>query len=211
MTRWVCLDVGEVLIDETRVWSTWADVLGVPRFTFMALLGAAIADGGEHPAVFERLGIAGWADHAPEVNRRYGGFTAADLYPDALPTIAAVRAAGLAVAVIGNQPARRHDELRAVGVEPDVMVMSETLGVEKPEPEFFGGALAAMGGPAPADVVYVGDRIDNDVRPAAAAGLHTAWLRRGPWGLLQSPGAAAPSLVLDRLDELPGRLAQLWS
>ncbi len=43
--RWVCLDVGETLIDETRVWSTWADVLGVPRLTFMAALGAAIARG----------------------------------------------------------------------------------------------------------------------------------------------------------------------
>ena len=37
--RWVCLDVGETLIDETRVWSTWADELGIPRLTFLAALG----------------------------------------------------------------------------------------------------------------------------------------------------------------------------
>ena len=40
--RWVCLDVGETLIDETRVWSIWADLLGVPRLTFMAAFGAVV-------------------------------------------------------------------------------------------------------------------------------------------------------------------------
>ncbi len=43
--RWVCLDVGETLIDETRVWSLWADELGVPRLTFLAALGAVIERG----------------------------------------------------------------------------------------------------------------------------------------------------------------------
>ena len=51
--KWVCLDVGETLIDETRVWSIWADVLGVPRLTFMAALGAAVERGGDHREVFE--------------------------------------------------------------------------------------------------------------------------------------------------------------
>ena len=50
--RWVCLDVGETIIDETRVWSTWADELGVPRLTFLAACGAVIERGGEHRDVF---------------------------------------------------------------------------------------------------------------------------------------------------------------
>ena len=53
--RWVVLDVGETLIDETRVWSTWADELGVPRLTFLAALGAVIERGGEHVDVFTML------------------------------------------------------------------------------------------------------------------------------------------------------------
>ena len=47
--RWVVFDVGETLVDETRVWSTWADVVGIPRLTFMAVLGAVIARGGSPP------------------------------------------------------------------------------------------------------------------------------------------------------------------
>ena len=43
--EWVVLDVGEVLVDETRVWATWADVLSVPAFTLMATIGAAVAAG----------------------------------------------------------------------------------------------------------------------------------------------------------------------
>ena len=53
--RWVCLDVGETLIDETRIWSVWADELGVPRLTFMAALGAVIERGEEHRDVFSDL------------------------------------------------------------------------------------------------------------------------------------------------------------
>ena len=99
--------MGETLIDETRIWSTWADVLGIPRMTFLAAFGAVVARGQEHQEVFELLGVPDWRARLPEVQQRYGGFQAVDLYPDALPAIAALRERGLRVAVIGNQPAER--------------------------------------------------------------------------------------------------------
>lgn len=43
--RAVVFDVGETLVDETRAWSAWADWLGIPRLTFLAVCGAAIARG----------------------------------------------------------------------------------------------------------------------------------------------------------------------
>ena len=60
--------------------------------------------------------------------------------------------------------------------------MSDEMGVAKPSPAFFARALELMGGAPAADVAYVGDRIDNDVLPAAAAGMRAVWIRRGPWG-----------------------------
>ena len=51
-------------------------------------------------------------------------------------------------------------------------------------------------------VAYAGDRVDNDVIPAAAAGMRAIWVRRGPWGLIQQAGAATPALMVDSLDEL---------
>jgi HAD superfamily hydrolase (TIGR01549 family) len=202
----VCLDVGEVLIDETRIWSTWADVLGIPRFTLLGAIGGAVARGGDHRDAFALLGVDDWARREPQVQEAYGGFIAADLYPDALPSLAALRDAGLGVAVVGNQPAQRHDELLALGLDVDVLAMSDALGVEKPSPAFFARVLELCGDAAPGDVAYVGDRVDNDVLPAAAAGMAAVWLRRGPWGLLQTDDAGAAALVVSSLAELPARL-----
>ena len=50
-SKWVCLDVGETLLDETRFWEGWADLLGVPRMTFLAAAGAVIVRRGDHQDV----------------------------------------------------------------------------------------------------------------------------------------------------------------
>ena len=149
--RWVCLDVGETLIDETRVWSIWADVLGIPRLTFMAAFGAVVARGGEHSGVFPLVGVTDWRAHLPAVQAAYGGFRPDDLYPDAIPSLDAFRAAGYRVAIIANQPAERTAELRALGVEAEVMAMSDEMGVAKPAPAFYARALALLGDRLPAD------------------------------------------------------------
>lgn len=211
MDRWVCLDVGETLIDETRVWSTWADQLGITRLTFMAALGAAIAQGSEYRGVFDVLGVADWRQRRPAVEKRYGGFREEDLYPDARRALARLEERGYRVAVAANQPASRADELRALGIVADVLAMSDAIGVAKPDPAFFVRALELMGSPEPGDVAYVGDRIDNDVAPAAAAGMRAVWLRRGPWGAIQSPDPATPpALTVSSLDELVERIGEAW-
>jgi HAD superfamily hydrolase (TIGR01662 family) len=207
--RWVCLDVGETLIDETRFWTVWAEVLGIPVMTLMTAFGAIVDRGRSHAEVFDLLGVPDWEAHADEVERRIGGFQSRDLYPDALPAIAALHEAGYRVAVIANQPAIRDPQLRALGVAPEVMAMSEELGASKPDPEFFQRALERMGGPDPGDVAYVGDRPDNDVRPAAAAGMRAVWLQRGPWGVIAREAPEA-HLMVRSLTELVERVDEIW-
>lgn len=208
--RWVCLDVGETLIDETRAWSTWADVLGIPRLTFLAALGMAIARGGDYRDVFPLVGIPDWRSRIPEVDAAYGGFQPGDLYPDAVRCIDGLRGAGYRVAVIGNQPASRTAQLRAIGVTAEVVAMSEEMGVAKPDPAFFARSLELMGGPAAGEVAYVGDRADNDVVPALAAGMRAVRIRRGPWGLMPVPDGVEPALTVDTLDELVARIEEAW-
>ena len=79
-------------------------------------------------------------------------------------------------------------------------------GVEKPSPEFFERVVREAGF-APGEVAYVGDRVDNDVVPAADAGLVAVHLRRGPWGYLQR-GAERAHVRIDTLAELPEALAR---
>ena len=210
--RWVALDVGETLIDETRIWSTWADLLGIPAFTLMAALGAEVANDGHHRNAFDIAGAPSWEDHWVDFEGAYGGFRADDLYPDALPTVQALCAAGYRVAIIANQPSIRGPELRSLGFDPDVMAMSEEMGVHKPDPAFFARALELIGNPDPKSVAYVGDRVDNDVVPSLAAGIHPVWIRRGPWGVIQELPAEAHSgtIVVQSLTELMDRVDELW-
>jgi HAD superfamily hydrolase (TIGR01549 family) len=208
--RWVCLDVGETLINETRVCEVWARVLGIPGLTLMAALGASVATGGDHRDAFEIVGRPDWRSMEPAFSEGYGSFRSTDLYPDALPALDGLRAKGYRLAIVANQPARRTAELRALGITAEVIAMSDELGVHKPNPLFFGRVLELLGNPDPADVAHVGDRLDNDVRPSAAAGMRAVWLRRGPWGLCAPGDPPAGTMQVSSLAELVTRVDESW-
>ncbi|HKQ17730.1 MAG TPA: HAD family hydrolase, partial [Solirubrobacterales bacterium] len=80
-------------------------------------------------------------------------------------------------------------------------------GLHKPDPAFFSRVAAELGLP-PEEIAYVGDRVDNDVRPAKAAGMLAVFVRRGPWGWIQAGREDPPEadLVVASLAELPERL-----
>jgi len=61
------------------------------------------------------------------------------------------------------------------------------------------------------EIAYVGDRLDNDICPAVAAGMVAVFVRRGPWGYIYGahPDAAQGHIRVESLDELPERLAVL--
>jgi HAD superfamily hydrolase (TIGR01509 family) len=205
----VVLDVGEVLVDETRVFSVWAELLGVSPGTLLAVLGAAIVGGEDHVAAFAHVAPnVAWAELEAEHEARYGGFAPTDLSPDVRPALTALRADGLRVVLAGNQPERRTAQLRALDLAVDDVVTSDELGAEKPAPAFFAAVLARLGDPDPSSVLYVGDRVDNDVLPALAAGMRVCWVRRGPWGQLHDlPDGVEVDLALEGLGELPELLA----
>ena len=206
----VFFDIGETLVDETRQWSAWADWLGIPRMTFFAVLGGLIERGEHHRRVFELLcpGIDLAHERAARVAAGYSEhFERMDFYPDAIPCLAALRRAGYRIGMAGNQPAGVEGVLRAMDLPADLIASSAGWGVEKPSPEFFARVVALAGAP-PRTIAYVGDRVDNDVVPAVAAGMLAVFLRRGPWGFLQAehPNAARAHLRLDSLDALPQAL-----
>ncbi len=207
----VAFDIGEVVIDETRVWATWADIIGVSPLTFGAVLGVAIADGLGWEDVFDELAPnMVWQDFEDEHEARYGGFRDDDVYGDVRDCLTALQADGLKVVLCGNQPARRQAQLTALDLPHDAMAMSDDLGVEKPDPRFWERLLELAGAESAAEVLYVGDRVDNDVLSAMQAGLKTCWLRRGPWGRLHDlPDNVEADLVLEGLGELP-MLIKAW-
>jgi HAD superfamily hydrolase (TIGR01662 family) len=212
--RAVVFDVGETLVDETRAWSAWADWLGIPRLTFLAVCGAVIASGNpDHREPF-RIFRAG-LDLGDELRKREAAgvgdrITAEDLYPDAVECLRAVHALGYRIGVVGNQPARAEAALSGLGLPIDLLASSDSWGVQKPDPRFFERIATELDLPS-TEIAYVGDRLDNDVRPAAAAGMQAIFVRRGPWAWIQAPVDDPPeaALTVNSLAELPESLSRL--
>ena len=204
MIKAVFFDVGETLVCEDGVWRAWAEFYGVPPLTFLGALGAVIERRAHHLEVFA------YFDPEFSLETRSTGYeiSAADLYPDAVPCLRALKAEGYLVGVSGNQPPEVSERLMAsLGLDLDVVASSAAWGVEKPDPAFF-AQVAEAAGLAPAEIAYVGDRVDNDVLPAKAAGMTAVFLRRGPWGYVHAawPEAAAADLRVESLAELPAAL-----
>ncbi|MGC5192938.1 HAD family hydrolase [Streptomyces albidoflavus] len=211
MIRAVVLDVGECLVDETRRYAAWADWLGVSPHTFSAVLGAVLAAGGgfDEACAVLRPGFDAAAERAARVEAGVpeDTYTEADLYPDARPALAALRADGLVVGVAGNLTARGADVLRGLlAEETELVAASGEWGVAKPDPAFFRRLAGALPF-APGEILHIGDRWAYDVRPAAEAGLRTALVRRGPWAVLDwesEEARALPGFRIGGLLELSG-------
>jgi FMN phosphatase YigB (HAD superfamily) len=201
--RCVVFDVGETLVDETRMWTGLAQQVGVTPFTLCAVVGAVIAAGKDHHHAWEILGV-----DAP-----VGGLNPAlgQLYPDALECVATARCLGMIVGVAGNQPAGIEQMLCSAGLEVDFLASSAVWGVAKPDPAFFDRLISEAGVPGEC-ILYVGDRLDNDVLPARAAGMRTALVRRGPWGHLHSlqDAAALADVRVDSLSDLSALMCTEW-
>lgn len=211
--RAVVFDVGETVIDESTEYGTWADWLGVARHTFSAMFGAVIAQGEDYRQTFQHF-RPGFDLALERLAREQAGspehFDEDDLYPDARPCLARLKELGFLVGLAGNQTARAERLLRQLDLPVDFIGTSDGWGVEKPTPAFFDKIIAECGC-LPGEIAYVGDRLDNDINPALAAGMVTVFLCRGPWGYIYAdhPDIAKAHLRIDSLDDLPRALSSV--
>ena len=79
------------------------------------------------------------------------------------------------------------------------ILISEELGVAKPDPRFFQAACDALHLP-PSDLLCVGDTPAADVQGARAAGIDACWY--SPSGADWPLGAGAPDYIIRSLKEL---------
>ncbi|MEV5640800.1 HAD family hydrolase [Streptomyces flaveolus] len=214
MIRAVVFDVGECLVDETREYGTWADWLGVPRHTFHAMFGAVIAQGRDYRETFQKF-RPGFDLYEEREKRAAAGqpetFGEDDLYPEVRAALGQLRSDGLWLGIAGNQTVRAGQILRELfSDDVDLIGTSDDWGASKPDPAFFKRVADAV--PVEVgEILYVGDRCDNDIRPARDEGMLTALVRRGPWATIQwdSPEARElPTFRIEGLDDLPSRIAQ---
>jgi FMN phosphatase YigB (HAD superfamily) len=200
--RAAVFDFGETLLSEERAWGVWADWIGASRQELFAAIGATVA--GRHPHLYAlQLLRPGFDLRTALADRLAAGVPRHDelydVYPDAAPALARLRAAGLRVGIAGNQPATAAATVAELAEPGDLLATSEDWGVSKPDPAFFARLVDELG-LAPGEIAYVGDRVDNDVVPAADAGLVAVHLRRGPWGVVQSAWPEAARAAISAAD-----------
>lgn len=111
----------------------------------------------------------------------------------------------------GNQTTAAGKILRELSLPVDMVATSDDWGASKPDASFFERLIESVPYVA-GEILYVGDRLDNDVTPAANCGISTALIRRGPWGIIQENELAAdrvPTIRIASLRELPEAIAKL--
>ncbi len=80
------------------------------------------------------------------------------------------------------------------------IVISEEVGIAKPDPRIFAPALEKIGVTADA-VLYIGDSVTSDMAAARNAGMDFCWLNPGG---SQVPEGHAPAFIVRELAEIPG-------
>jgi len=100
-------------------------------------------------------------------------------FEDSKPCLAALRAAGLRLAVVSNWDRSLHRILRSHGLSDyfEVVVASLEVGVEKPDPLLFETALDRLGLDV-SEVVHIGDDPVADLVGAKNAGIRPYLLNR---------------------------------
>ncbi|MFF4601280.1 HAD family hydrolase [Streptomyces sp. NPDC001339] len=129
------------------------------------------------------------------------------LFPDSEPALEAL-APLVRQAVLSNSgTANQERKLSALGIRDyfEAVLCSDEVGHAKPAPEAFEAACGALGLP-PAEVVYVGDRLDIDGLGARDAGLTAVWLDRAGARADARDGLPAGVRRIGSLVELPGLL-----
>jgi putative hydrolase of the HAD superfamily len=119
--------------------------------------------------------------------------------------LADLHARGLLLGVVSNGCGNVQVLCDDLGYAPflSLVVDSRRVGLQKPDPAIYRHAAARLG-LQPAAIMMVGDSIDRDMRPAAAVGMRTAWVR-GTSGR-RCPDPTVIDVCLSALTELPEAL-----
>jgi len=116
------------------------------------------------------------------------------------------------LALAGNQPASMREKLESTGLIKyfDSHVLSDELGLQKPDSRFFLEICSRIN-VKPTNCCMVGDRLDNDIYPANVLGMRTVWIRIGPHAV-QEPRIPedVPDAVIEHMSDLEGILEH-WS
>lgn len=199
MIKWVFFDLGSTLIDETdciefRVAETLKQAGAPSKEEFYRQMEYfASVNMLPYKDAVKKFGLENvrWLKELEK------------LYPESKEVLQALHGR-YKLGIIANQSAGTEERLVQFGIRDyfDVVVASAEAGVAKPDKRIFELALSQAGCSA-CEACMVGDRLDNDIVPAAEMGMSTVWVRQGWFGMGNANLAwFKPNFTVDRILEV---------
>jgi HAD superfamily hydrolase (TIGR01509 family) len=170
-----------------------------PRGSFREAMGARFLGPGADPLV------------VTEAMARYWSYPTEALMPGAREALEALSGT-YTVGIIADQQATVREALARDALDRFVHVwcVSADLGMEKPDLRVFETALERANVTEPRRAAMVGDRLDDDVRPARELGIRSVWVLTGKAPPDPTPEQLAePDVAIRSLEDLPEALERL--
>jgi putative hydrolase of the HAD superfamily len=123
---------------------------------------------------FKFISAAVMAYHAEKIN-------SIKLYDDVKPCLKKLQDLSIKTAIITDgRPLKQYEKILRLGIDNliDLTVISDEIGIRKPNPKLFDYCLKKFGLKGP-ECIYVGDRIDKDIIPALLNNIHSVYIHRG--------------------------------
>lgn len=91
------------------------------------------------------------------------------------------RLSHLRLAIVANQPGATREILERFGIDRlfAEIIFDSAVGVSKPDTAIYRYAARRLRA-RPESLIMIGDKLDNDILPARAVGMSTAWIRDVP-------------------------------
>ncbi len=118
------------------------------------------------------------------------------LDPETQSMLDTLQSVGFLLGIVTNGTARKRHTVTLLGLDrrTSCIVISGEVGRRKPHPAIFEQVVECLGVPAAA-MLFVGDRLRQDIAGARDAGMHTVWLRRGHAPLLRRRAQRADHVI----------------
>lgn len=181
MIEWIFFDLGSTLLDEKEAYRQYTK--DCVRKLHVFGIGSSPDSYWKKMEEFARNGLDPirdtWQDFAPNEKRPLWTNKGVSLYPETKEVLEKL-SSRYSLGIIANQSSDIRDLLKEWGLLSyfQLIILSEEVGVAKPNPILFSYALEKIAVPAN-QVVYVGDRYDNDIVPANSLGIKTVRVMRG--------------------------------
>ena len=134
-------------------------------------------------SLLDGVGLGGCEDARATFFDLYVGPDFFSLYPDAMPTLEALKARGYRLGIVSNWESRLLQLCAAHGIADhfDFAVVSELEGYVKPHPHMYRRALE-LAEVAAEQVIHVGDSLKDDIEGAATVGIRGVLVDRSECG-----------------------------